>query len=266
MPRTILITGSTDGIGLLAAQKLAHLGHIILLHGRDADKLEAARAAVGAVEETYVSDFADPNSVVALADAILAKHSHLDVVINNAGVLKTKNTQTPAGRDIRFEVNAIAPYILTERLLPIVSQNGRIINLSSAAQAPVETDALLSFREMDDMAAYAQSKLAITIWSQELAKTLPNGPIVVSVNPGSLLATKMVQEGFGVPGKDLNIGADILVEAALSDAFATANGQYFDNDSGAFAPPHQMAGDAAHCAAVMDALAKAKNDSQTDKI
>ena len=64
---------------------------------------------------------------------------------------------------------------------------------------------------MGDMEAYAQSKLAITAWSRYLANELTNGPSVISVNPGSLLATKMVKEGFGIEGKDLNIGADILV-------------------------------------------------------
>ena len=105
------------------------------------------------------------------------------------------------------------------------------------------------------MAAYAQSKLAITIWSAELAREMPDGPVFVAVNPGSLLATKMVKEGFGIDGKDLNIGADILVTASLSDAFATASGQYFDNDSGVFAAPHAAAADAGHMRSVMDALA-----------
>ena len=94
------------------------------------------------------------------------------------------------------------------------------------------------------MGAYAQSKLAITIWSRELAKKLNNGPVVVAVNPGSLLASKMVKEGFGVAGKDLQIGADILCEAAIGESFADASGQYFDNDQGRFASPHPDALDA----------------------
>ena len=62
--------------------------------------------------------------------------------------------------------------------------------------------------------------------------------MVVSVNPGSLLATKMVKEGFGMAGSDMSIGVDILVRAALADEFANASGQYFDNDAGRFASPH----------------------------
>ncbi|MEM1361855.1 MAG: hypothetical protein AAGF94_09085 [Pseudomonadota bacterium] len=81
------------------------------------------------------------------------------------------------------------------------------------------------------MDAYVQSKLAITIWSAEMAKSLPEAPAVFAVNPGSLLASKMVKEGFGVAGNDLNVGADILVAASLAPDFASASGKSFDNDS-----------------------------------
>ena len=104
------------------------------------------------------------------------------------------------------------------------------------------------------MDAYAQSKLAITIWTQELAKTHPNGPVFVAVNPGSLLASKMVKEGFGVSGNDLSIGADILRRAALSDDFANATGRYFDNDSRRFASPNPAASNPDHVADVMRAI------------
>lgn len=87
------------------------------------------------------------------------------------------------------------------------------------------------------MDAYAQSKLAITMWSRELANK-PDAPIIIAVNPGSMLGSKMVKEGFGVAGGDLGIGADILSRAALDDEFTEASGQYFDNDSGRFASPH----------------------------
>ena len=64
------------------------------------------------------------------------------------------------------------------------------------------------------------------------------GPAVVAVNPGSLLGSKMVKQAFGVAGGDIRIGADILTRATLTDEFAAASGQYFDNDSGRFASPH----------------------------
>lgn len=253
MPKTILITGATDGIGRLTAQKLVAAGHTVLLHGRDRTKLDAVAAQLGNAP-TFLADFGHMDAVIAMAAAIRAQYHQIDVLINNAGILKTAETQTVGGRDVRFDVNTLAPYLLTKRLLPIMPQNGRVVNLSSAAQAPVDIAAMMAFRPMDDMSAYAQSKLAITLWSAVMAATMPHGPMIVAVNPGSLLASKMVKEGFGIEGSDLNIGADILVRAAVSDEFADASGRYFDNDSGVFAAPHHSARDADHSAAVMDAL------------
>lgn len=253
MSKTILITGATDGIGLLCAQKLAALGHKVLLHGRSEAKLADAAASLGGAP-CYRADLSRMEEVEAMAQALAQEHPQIDVLINNAGILKTPQTRTEAGRDIRFDVNTIAPFLLTHRLLPLIPGQGRVINLSSAAQAPVEADAMRSFRAMGDMEAYAQSKLAITIWTAEMAKALPHGPVCVSVNPGSLLASKMVKEGFGIAGNDLSIGADILVRAAIGAEFAEASGQYFDNDSGQFAAPHPAASEPAQVQTVMETL------------
>ncbi len=263
MTKTILITGATDGIGLLTARKLADDGHTVLLHGRSEAKLASAAAEVGGTPETYRADLGIMSEVSGLAEEILSKHDRLDVLINNAGILKTPTAKTEAGRDIRFDVNTIAPYILTRRLLPIIPKDGRVVNLSSAAQAPVDVAAMTAFRPMGDMDAYAQSKLAITIWSAEMAKEFPDGPVFVAVNPGSLLASKMVKEGFGIAGSDLNIGADILIAAALDPEFAVASGQYYDNDNGRFAAPHAAAADPNHVAAVMQSLVEATGLPET---
>ncbi|MBW4961622.1 SDR family NAD(P)-dependent oxidoreductase [Sulfitobacter sp. CW3] len=254
MTKTILITGSTDGIGLLTAQTLAAEGHTILLHGRNPAKLEAAAKSVGGTTEQYIADLSKMAEVYALATAIREKHSQIDVVINNAGILKAPSTVTEDGYDIRFMVNTFAPYALTVALLPIIAKDGCVVNLCSAAQAPVNLDALRGRKKLDDMGAYTQSKLAITIWSREMAKELPDGPVIVAVNPASLLASKMVKEGFGIAGNDLSIGANILREAALGASFADASGKYFDNDSGQFAQPHAAALDAAHSAEVMQGI------------
>jgi NAD(P)-dependent dehydrogenase (short-subunit alcohol dehydrogenase family) len=254
MTKTILITGSTDGIGLLTAKKLAADGHRILLHGRSSAKLEAAAADIGGPVETFSADLSDISAVKALAADIRAKHDTLDVLINNAGVLKAPQPVLESGRDIRFVVNTFAPYLLTDLLLPILPKDGRVVNLSSAAQAPVDLEAMLGNVRLSDMDAYAQSKLAITIWTREWAKDLPDGPALIAVNPGSLLASKMVKEGFGIAGGDLSKGADILIDAALGERFSDASGAYFDNDSGTFADPHSAALNATHAAEVMDAL------------
>jgi len=260
MQKTILITGSTDGIGLETAKTLASQGHHILLHGRNPEKLKEAEKTVSELSksgqvESYVADLSRMTDVEALAKAVAQKHDKLDVLINNAGILKTANTITQNGLDVRFAVNTIAPYLLTQKLMPLLGASARVVNLSSAAQSPVNIEALKGGVELADMEAYAQSKLAITMWSRTMALSLKDtGPMVVAVNPGSLLASKMVKEGFGVAGKDIGIGVDILVRAALSDEFATASGQYYDNDSGQFAPPHADGLDAQKSGEVVEAI------------
>jgi len=245
MTKTILITGSTDGIGLEAAKVLYSQGHHILLHGRSDTKLKAAEKALSELSgdgriESYLADLSRMTDVEALGEAIAANHEQLDVVINNAGVLRTADTFTDDGLDIRFAVNTFAPYLLTQRLLPLLRPGARVVNLSSAAQSPVNLEALAGrTRIPDQLNAYAQSKLALTMWSHSMAHSHKDRALVfVAVNPGSLLATKMVKEGFGMAGNDIQIGADILVRAALADEFANASGKYFDNDKGRFASPH----------------------------
>ncbi|MFN3199510.1 MAG: SDR family NAD(P)-dependent oxidoreductase [Bradymonadia bacterium] len=257
MSKIICITGATDGIGKLTAQMLASQGHTILLHGRNPSKLDAVAQEIDGQTEQYIADLSNMRDVEAMANEIVHRHDRLDVLINNAGVLKTAHTKTREGLDIRFVVNTLAPYVLTHRLLPIMPKDGRVVNLSSAAQAPVNPEAMAGRLTLDDMGAYSQSKLAITIWTQELAKVLSEGPVVVSVNPGSLLASKMVKEGFGIAGNDLSIGAEILCKAALDDSFAHASGLYFDNDARRFGPPHSAAGNPAHVEMVMKAIEEA---------
>ncbi len=261
MKKTILLTGATDGIGLATAKMLLEQGHHLLLHGRNAQKLADVASDLStmidnASIETYVADLSNFSDVKKLAAEVIEQHKSIDVLINNAGVLKTSHVTTSVGLDVRFVVNTLAPYLLTRLLLPLMNSDGRIVNLSSAAQAPVNLDALAGKIQLDDMGAYSQSKLAITMWSKIMAQELTKGPLVVAVNPGSLLASKMVKEGFGVAGHDIDIGADILSRAALSDEFANASGQYFDNDSGQFAPPHQDALDQRKSEEVVKAIKK----------
>ena len=250
MTKIITITGATDGIGLETAKMLASQNHTLLLHGRNAEKLADAAETVSSIPgagdiRTYRADLPDLGEVASLAGAIMADFSAIDVLINNAGVFKTSEPLTADGYDVRFVVNAIAPYVLTRSLLAHFNAGGRVINLSSAAQAPVNIEDFLAKRPFSDSTAYAQSKLALTMWSHELArKTGPKGPAIIAVNPASFLGSKMVRQAYGQAGHDLRIGADILMRAALSDEFTGASGRYYDNDRKAFAPPHPDALDA----------------------
>ena len=244
MTKTILITGATDGIGLETAKMMAPEGHTLLLHGRNPDKLVAAAETVSKIKgageiKTYRADLSILTEVEALADEVTSDFKSIDVLINNAGVFKMSNPLTKTGYDARFIVNVVAPYLLTKAMLPTLSSNARVVNLSSAAQAPVDVEGFLNKRPFSDGDAYAQSKLALTMWSFEMAKELSaNGPMIVAVNPASFLGSKMVKEAYGRAGNDLRIGADILTRAALSNEFADASGRYYDNDRKSFAEPH----------------------------
>lgn len=244
MKKTILITGATDGIGLETTKRLASNGHDLLLHGRNVDKLKSIKALLNAIPNAgsiyyYLADFSVISDVRKLISTIKREHKHIDVLVNNAGVFKTSNPVTTDGLDVRFVVNTISPYILATELLALLGDSGRVINLSSAAQAKVNIDAILGKIKLGDMEAYAQSKLAITMWSKALSEKIgKHGPTIIAVNPGSLLASKMVKEGFGVEGHDLDIGAKILERMALEDNISGHSGDYFDNDSGQFSQPH----------------------------
>lgn len=264
----ILITGSTDGLGLEAAKVLAAEGNAVLLHGRSKSKLDRAkRAVLGAVPpgvagpvETYVADLSKLADVEKLAENIARRHDRLDVLVNNAGVYKTPHpTAMDGGLDVRFVVNALAPYLLTKRLLPLINPaSGRVVNLSSAAQSSVDPAAFLGPVRLDDFEAYAQSKLAITMWTNHLASELGSeGRVVMSLNPASMLGTKMVKEGFGAAGKDIMIGANIIARAATADEFSDASGKYYDNDYRMFRNPHRDALNEHKCKAVVDAMEKA---------
>ncbi|MBT8427825.1 MAG: SDR family NAD(P)-dependent oxidoreductase [Erythrobacter sp.] len=260
MNSTILITGATDGIGLETAKLLRAQGHNLLLHGRSDAKLTVAKQAVMAIggQGQVATINADLSSIAAtqqMAQEILADGTKIDVLINNAGVFAMADPRTSDGLDARFVVNVIAPYILATELAPSLGRTGRIVNLSSAAQAPVSLSVLAGKKCLSDNDAYAQSKLALTMWSRHLADELGDaGPMVVAVNPGSLLGSKMVKEAYGMQGKDLSIGAKILARAATSEEFASASGRYFDNDGGQFRNPHP------------DALDPTKNAALVEKI
>ena len=260
MQKTILITGATDGIGLATATTLVQAGHRVLVHGRSGEKLRAVEGQLNKLAsshliDTFCADLADFQQVKKLADEVKSQHQTLDVLINNAGVFKVAKTQRYDGLDMRFVVNTFAPYLLTKLLMPSLSERGRVVNLSSAAQSGFEPEELVSARALSDSAAYAKSKLALTMWSRYLANGFQNTPkVMVAVNPASLLGSKMVKEAYGVAGGDVQRGADILVQAALSADFDQANGLYFDNDVGEFAAPHPDALDENKIKALIDVL------------
>lgn len=245
--KTILVTGSTDGIGKLTAIKLAKDGHQVLIHGRNIKKLEETISEVKSISNNhnihgFVSDLSKFDSIKKMINEIADRYSNIDVLINNAGVFNSKTLLNQNNLDMRFAVNYFAPYILSNGLLSLL-KNGkspRIINLSSAAQAHVSLEVLGGKQFVSAQKAYAQSKLALTMWSFDFAKNHPE-IITIAVNPGSLLNTKMVQEAYGEHWATADKGAKILYDLAVSQKYAQSSGKYFDNDQGSFNNAHSYA-------------------------
>nr|WP_298922983.1 SDR family NAD(P)-dependent oxidoreductase [uncultured Allomuricauda sp.] len=247
--KTILITGSTDGIGKLTAIKFAKEGNTVFVHGRNKEKLhhvisEIKDASGNQNIDGFVADFSDLEAVSKMAEDIKSKISKLDILINNAGIFKTSAASKFKGFDIRFVVNYLAPYVLTNEILSVL-QNGehtRIVNLSSAAQSHV-SDATLAGQSIHDVSeAYAQSKLALTMWSFAFAEANPE-IITIAVNPGSLLNTKMANEAYGQHWSPAEKGVNILYDLAKSKAHENDSGKYFNNDKGVFGKAHPDAYD-----------------------
>jgi NAD(P)-dependent dehydrogenase (short-subunit alcohol dehydrogenase family) len=144
----VLITGSTDGLGREVARRLAAAGHHVIIHGRNRDRGEALVAEIEA-EGTgsarfFAADFASLNAVRGLADAVLRDYDRLDVLVNNAGIWSRGDDRRVSddGHELQFAVNYLSGYLLTHRLLPLLraSAPSRIINVASAAQAPIDFD------------------------------------------------------------------------------------------------------------------------------
>lgn len=255
MNKHILITGATDGIGFETAKLFAEKDYNLLIHGRNETKLEHVKEELTKINptitiDTIKADLSILSQVVEMAHYVTNSYSKIDVLLNNAGVFVANQTVTVDGLELRFSVNTIAPYLLTKLLIPVMNKTSRVVNLSSAAQAPLDMDLLLTGTPMPHNDAYAQSKLALTMWSMELGKLWYSNdkmPAMIAVNPKSFLGSKMVKTAYGTAGHDLRIGADVLYRASVSEEFSNASGKYFDNDMGKFQNPHPDAMNEAKC-------------------
>ena len=259
MSKTIFITGSTDGIGKLAAIRFAQDGHEVLLHGRNSEKLSTVITEVKGQTGNenirgYLADFSDLEAVKKMAHQISGEVDSLDVLINNAGIFKSAISHNSDGLDIRYVVNYLAPFVLTNELTSLLQKgtDPRIINLSSAAQDSISYEVFSGKKNCPDMEAYSQSKLAITMWSFDLAEKYPD-IAVTALNPGSLLNTNMVREAFGRHWAPADKGANILYKLAVTEAYNGVTGKYYDNDKGSFGQAHPDAYNKAERQKLMEA-------------
>jgi NAD(P)-dependent dehydrogenase (short-subunit alcohol dehydrogenase family) len=167
--RTIVITGASDGIGASAARTLAKAGERVVLVGRSAEKTRAVAEEIGA--DSFVSDFADLSQVRRLAAQLREKYPRIDVLANNAGGIMGKRELTVDGHEKTFQVNHLAPFLLTNELMDVLTaSNATVINTSSAANAfgSVDIDDLDAAGKYSASKAYGTSKLENILFTTEL--------------------------------------------------------------------------------------------------
>ncbi len=232
----VVVTGSTDGLGKRVAQDLAQKGATVLLHGRDPERGEAVAREIreGTGNEDlryYLADFSSLEQTRRLAEEIRADHDRLDVLINNAGVFAGERTVSEDGYELTLAVNYLAPFLLTRLLLPLLraSAPARIVNVASGAQSPIDFDDPMLERRYASMRAYAQSKLALVMFTLDLAEELDGTGVSANcLHPATLMDTKMVFEAFGRASSDVQEGADATVYLAASPELEGVAGKYFD--------------------------------------
>ncbi len=234
--QTILITGSTDGIGKATALKFADKNANLILHGRNKEKLDKVindiKASTGNENiEGMTADFSSLDEVRNLADEFLKKYSSLDVLINNAGSGFADERKSKDGYELRFAVNYLAPFLLTHLLLPALKKAApsRIVNVSSAGQYPINFDDIMFEKNFDAVNAYRQSKLALIMFTIDLAEKLKGENITVnSLHPGTYLETKMVTEAGITPMGKPETGAEAEYYLAESEELEGVTGKYFN--------------------------------------
>jgi len=231
---TALVTGATSGIGLEAARRLAALGFKVVVHGRsEASALPAAAdvARYGSAEPVW-GDFADLAQVRTLAEQVASAAPVLDVLVNNAGVFMTERIETRDHHETTFQVNHLAPFLLTNLLLPQVcaAPQGRVVTVSSVAhfRGSPELDDLEHRTRFEGYSAYADSKLHNVLFAQELAERLfCEAATSNALHPGTV-ATKLLAAGFPhSAGSSLAEGAVGPVYLATSGEVAHVTGAYF---------------------------------------
>jgi NAD(P)-dependent dehydrogenase (short-subunit alcohol dehydrogenase family) len=234
--KTVLVTGSTDGVGRLVATRLAADGAHVLVHGRDHERGDAVVAAIrdrGGTAEFLRADFAALAEVRQLADAV-AQRDRLDILINNAGIGSggTRERQTSAeGYELRFAVNYLAGFLLTHSLLPLIKRSApaRIVNVSSAGQQAIDFDDVMLTRGYSGGRAYRQSKLAQIMFTFDLAHQLSGAGVTVNcLHPATFMNTTMVRLSGTSPISTVEEGAEAILQLAVGPKLEGKTGLYFN--------------------------------------
>lgn len=187
MTKTIIITGASDGIGAAAARRLSKNGHEIVVVGRSQTKTAAIAREIGA--KYYLADFADLAQVRALAAELLAAYPSIHVLANNAGGIMGARSMTTDGNEMTFQVNHLAPFLLTSLLMPsLVAGQATVIQTASAAArffGKFNIDDLQNAQAYAPQTAYGNAKLENILFTKELQRRSGDqGITAVSFHPG----------------------------------------------------------------------------------
>ncbi|MCZ4326418.1 SDR family NAD(P)-dependent oxidoreductase [Brachybacterium paraconglomeratum] len=187
--RTIVITGASDGIGAAASRQLAGTGARLILVGRSAEKTRAVAAATGA--EHYVADFAKLGDVRRLADELNDTCDRIDVLANNAGGMFSGPTATQDGFEKTFQVNHLAPYLLTHLLIDkLIDSRSAVVNTSSIGArlfGHIDVEDLNNWEGFSPNKAYGDAKLANILFTKELHERFHGrGLSSVAFHPGNV--------------------------------------------------------------------------------
>jgi len=245
--RVVMITGANSGIGKAASLDLARMGATVVMVARDRERGEAAKAEI--VEKSQnssidllLSDLSSLESVRQLAAEFQKKYSKLHVLINNAGLFNQRRHVTTDGYENTFATNYLAPFLLTNLQLELLkaSAPSRIVNVSSVGHynGHINFDDLNLENEYGGWKAYGQSKLALILFTHELAKKLQGtGVTVNAVHPGTV-ATNIWTRPFGPAGFVMALpklfmtspekGAETIVYLASSSEAQGLNGEYLE--------------------------------------
>jgi NAD(P)-dependent dehydrogenase (short-subunit alcohol dehydrogenase family) len=257
VPKTIVITGGTNGIGLAAAEALAARGENVVIVGRNDTRVRIAAAQIRAAAkkeatvEALIADLSSQAGVRKLAQEILDRYPALDVLVNNAGAMYTSRQLSPDGIELTWAVNHLAPFLLTTLLLDRLkaTPGARIVTTASDAHigAHIPFDDLNAERSYGGFRRYKESKLANILFTGELARRLEGtGTAAYCFHPGLVatgfarnngvllgLAMRLVMMGARTPEQ----GAQTLVWLATAPGNDLASGAYYvDMKRGAPSP------------------------------
>jgi NAD(P)-dependent dehydrogenase (short-subunit alcohol dehydrogenase family) len=236
---TALVTGATDGLGRGVATELARRGARVLVHGRNPERAADAVARIEAETgndrvEIHLADFASLAEVRDLAEAILETAPEIDLLVNNAGIgsglpESRERQESLDGNELRFQVNYLAGFVLTERLLGALRAPARVVQVSSLGQAPIDFDDPMLTRSYDGVRAYSQSKLAQIMYANDLAERFDLAELAAnSLHPATFMPTKMVLEERGAAVDTLELGIKSTLRLAIDPGLEGLTGRFYD--------------------------------------